>query len=55
MVEHINYKNWPQLVGEDLYNITDGVIIHYVLCQSVDEENKQATHYAPILFEIQLE
>lgn len=40
-VDKINYENWPQLVGEDLYNTADGVLIHHNLEQDT-VNNKSA-------------
>lgn len=46
-VEKINYDNWPRLVGEDLYNTADGVIVHYAIGNDVEVENKSAGNNAP--------
>lgn len=48
-IEKINFDNWPQLIGEDLYNTADSVLVHYTLGQSVDVENKQNEN-APQIF-----
>lgn len=40
-VDKINYENWPQLVGEDLYNTADGVLVHHNLEQDT-VNNKSA-------------
>lgn len=40
-VDKINYENWPQLVGEDLYNTADGVLVHHNLEQDT-VDNKSA-------------
>lgn len=45
-IEKINYDNWPQLVGEDLYNTADGVLVHHHLKQDA-VENKTADDSQP--------
>lgn len=45
-IEKINYDNWPQLVGEDLYNTADGVLVHHHLEQDT-VENKTAGDEQP--------
>jgi len=39
-IDEINYDNWPRLVGEDLYNAADSVMIHHLLRDQTDIENK---------------
>lgn len=39
-IDEINYDNWPRLVGEDLYNTADSVMIHHLLRDQTDIENK---------------
>lgn len=39
-ISSINFESWPQLVGEDLYNTADSVMIYHPLSSDTDVENK---------------